>query len=1005
MSLFDGIYNNVEGIFAWLSSLVKQNMLSYCDLETADSRHVLVTKDGSLISIIRLDGYKRFVGANEFAYLSSRLTEILQPAFAKEGHFLQFYFSYDKAEVKHSIDNAQVPARRTAKRLELDIDDIFDSRVDTLANYCANEDCFIVLWTTPGVLAKAHLKQVLKQQHAKFKNVKLPKANGAQNLFAVIPELRNIHESFVHTATEDLQHAGFYADLLDAHTAVYEVRKSIDPDFTDYQWRPYLPGDKLPLKHAQNRKVDFSDLLWPPLDAQVMPRDAENLDLKIVRIGDKIYAPMFIELFPKDIKPFYDLFRRVLSSDTPWRISYFVGSNGIKISQSKNILAQFLTFSSHYNRLIVDAHKLLKNLEERSDIPVTSLYVCLTTWAQTNEMDLLKQRSAKLAKIVQSWGGCDVRDVSGDAFGLMISSALAVTNKMTATATAAPLADAVHMMPFVRPASPWSQGALLFRTPDGKLWPYQPGSSLQVSWIDIIYARSGSGKSVLLSTLNLGLCLSTGLSQLPRIAIIDIGPSSKGFISLLSEGLPEHKKHQVIYHRLRMEESDSINPFDTQLGARYPTRSHRSFLINFISLLLVDNIEDRPFEGTASMLSMVIDETYRRFSDLEQPRLYIRHIEREIDEKLAELGVSIESDRTSWWSMADKLFAAGHLELALRAQRHAMPTIADTISIAHTPSIKDLFSEVKTPSGEDYVTYYGRVISGLIRNFPTLTSVTRLNLEGSRVVCLDLEEVAKTGSSSADKQTAVMYMLARHVSAQHFFLHGDEIEKFPLQYRDYHKARIKEIMEEPKRMVFDEFHRTSKSPAVRDQVLQDMREGRKWKIHVSLASQSLKDFDSLMIEFATSIFILDSGSSISIDATCETFGLTETERVALTTRVHGPTSKGSTFIAQFVTKRGMNTQLLTSTISPVELWAFNTTTEDVFMRDALYREIGPKAARRLLAEKFPKGSASEEVEAELKADPTTTIAEICDRIVRELAAQYRKTRRQQITRAKDQGGE
>jgi intracellular multiplication protein IcmB len=993
MSLVESFYNNVEGLFAWISNAIKQNALSYCNLETADSKHVLVGKDGSLVSIIRLEGYKRFVGANEFAFLCERIKETFRPAFAREGHFLQFLFSYDQENIRQSIDNVLQPARRTAKRLELDIEDIFDSRIDTLSEYCTDEDCFIALWTTREVLVKAHLKQVMAQQRKKYQNAKIPKMSGAQSLFEVLPELRNMHDSFVHTVMEDLQHAGFYADLLDVHTAVYQVRKSVDEGFTDPSWRPFLPGDKLPMRLGPSKKIDYSDLLWPPLDSQIFPREAENVDLRTVKIGDRIYAPLFIELFPKDIKPFYDLFRRMLPTDMPWRVSYFVGSQGIKISQSKNLLAQFLTFSSHHNRLIVDAHKLLKQIEERSDDPVVKLYVCLATWAPHDQLSLLQQRSAKLTKVVQSWGGCEVRDISGDPFGTTLSSSLAVTHNIVATATAAPWSDVVNMLPFVRPASPWSQGAMLFRTPDGKLWPFQPGSSLQISWIDIIYARSGSGKSVLLSALNLGLVLSGGLSHLPRIAIIDIGPSSKGFISLVREGLPENKRHQVVYHRVKMEETDSINPFDTQIGARYPTRAHRSFLINFISLLLVDNIEDRPFEGVASMLSMIIDETYRRFSDNEQPRLYIQHVEQDVDEMLKHLHVNLSAEHSSWWQVADALFAAGHLELALKAQRQAMPTIADTISMAHTSSIKDLFSEVKTPTGEDYVTYYGRVVSAVIRNFPTLTTVTRMNLEGARIVALDLEEVAKTGSSSADKQTAVMYMLARHISSQHFFLHGDEIEKFPLQYRDYHRSRIKEIMEEPKRMVFDEFHRTSKSPAVRDQVLQDMREGRKWKVHVSLASQSLKDFDPLMVEFATSIFILDSGSSMAIDATCETFGLTETERVALSNRVHGPSSKGATFIAQFVTKKGMNTQLLTSTISPVELWAFNTTTEDVFMRDALYKEVGPVAARRLLAEHFPKGSAAEDVEAELKGDPSATIAEICDRIVKQLVTQHRKNKK------------
>jgi intracellular multiplication protein IcmB len=115
--------------------------------------------------------------------------------------------------------------------------------------------------------------------------------------------------------------------------------------------------------------------------------------------------------------------------------------------------------------------------------------------------------------------------------------------------------------------------------------------------------------------------------------------------------------------------------------------------------------------------------------------------------------------------------------------------------------------------------------------------------------------------------------------------------------------------------------------------------------------------------------------------------------LALSSRVHGPSSVGATFIAQFVTKRGLNTQLLTSTISPVELWAFSTTTEDVRIRDALYQEIGPVAARRVLSDQFPRGSATSEIDLELKNDPSKTIAMVCDQIVKGLIARYRKDQR------------
>lgn len=998
MSLTDRLYQNVESLFAWISSGIKQNALAYCDLETADSQQVLVSKDGSLISIIRLQGYKRFVGANEYAYLCERLAEMFQPAFAGKGHLLQFFFNYELETVRDSLEQTLIPARRTAKRLDLEIDDIFDSRVDKLTEFCGDESVFIVLWTTTLALEKSHLKNAKKHHRAGLKQFDLKPAAKAQNIFSVLPEIRNIHDSFTNTILEDLQHAGYYADILEVHKALNEVRQTIDPHVTDESWQPFLPGDVVPVHVAQGASGGIADVLWPPLDSQLMPRDGENLDLKLARLGDRIYAPVFIELFPKDIKPFYELFRRLIQGSMPWRISFFVAPAGIEVTKSKAWLAQFLTFSSHYNKLLVDSHRMLKYMHERSDNPIVKLYVCLATWAPEGKLDLLKERSARLIKAVQSWGSCEVREISGDPFLATLSSALAVTNKVQATASAAPLSEAISMMPFVRPASPWQQGALLFRTPDGKLWPYQPGSNQQVSWIDIIYARSGSGKSVLLSTLNLGLCLLPGLSNLPRIAMIDIGPSSKGFISLLQGGLPKEKQKQVRYYRLTLDEKDAINPFDTQMGARQPTRLHTAFLVNFLSLLLVDNVADRPPEGMSSMLSMVIEETYKRFGDLQQPKQYVANSDAEIQAGIERLDLRFEGKRNAtWWQVSDAFFAKGDRYLALKAQRYAMPTLADTIAIAHVNSIKDLFGDVKTSTGEGYVEAYSRIISGVIRNYPTLTSITRLNLEDSRIVSLDLDEVAKAGSTAAEKQTAMMYMLARHVLAQDFFLNAEEIERFPVQYHEMHKSRLKEIMEEPKRIVFDEFHRTSNCLAIRDQVLQDMREGRKWKIHVALSSQSLRDFDKLMIEFATSIFILDSGATLSIDATCETFGLTDTEKVALSTRVHGPTSVGSTFIAQFMTKRGMNTQLLTSTISPVELWALSTTTEDVRIRDTLYHELGPGVARRLLAARFPKGSATDEIEQILRRDPTTTIAKVCEGFIEEIRTEQKRQQRQRLT--------
>ncbi len=86
---------------------------------------------------------------------------------------------------------------------------------------------------------------------------------------------------------------------------------------------------------------DPSDLLWPSLAKQVIPRDAEAMDLRTVKVGEKIYSSAFIDLFPKDIRPFINLFSRILPTHIPWRISFLIESEGLDTIKLKDYYLQF----------------------------------------------------------------------------------------------------------------------------------------------------------------------------------------------------------------------------------------------------------------------------------------------------------------------------------------------------------------------------------------------------------------------------------------------------------------------------------------------------------------------------------------------------------------------------------------------------------------------------------------------------------------------------------------
>lgn len=959
-SFFDG----VDTFFAWLSTSLHQTNESYCELETADSKDTLVTHDGSLISVIEIHGVRSLVGNEEFQRLVEGMSNSLQTSMGRAGHAIQIYFAHDKKAVRQKIFKNFEPTQLTASRLELDLTDLFEERLNYLSSYCADEKVFLVLWTRAGALTKEQLKLANKEKLNMLRDTKAPPFKNSQTIFAAISALRDGHSAFVRSVLNDFDTLNINLSLLNVHDAVHAIRSSADPEFTDDNWRATLPGDKIPAREFDAFEGDPSDILWFTLSKQVLPRDGESLDLRTVRIGDKIYSSVFIDLFPKDIKNFMLLFNRILPSHIPWRMSYFIESNGLELLKLKKFLTSVLSFTSQENRLISNSINLLQYIDLNADDPIVRLRVSATTWAPEGKIPLLRRRASELAKAIQGWGSIEVSEVCGDPYAGVVSSMLAMTSKNVAVATAAPLSHVVSMLPIARPSSPWQKGSLLFRTPDGKIWPFQPGSTKQTTWIDLIYARPGSGKSVLSNAMNLSLILQGGLQRLPRIAIIDIGPSSSGLISLLQEALPRKQRHLVSYQRLRMTPEYSINPFDLQLGCRFPTALERSFLVNFLTLLATPLGAVHPYDGIPDLAGLVIDELYKNLADDGNAYAYTSGVEIMIDGILEEMGF-VQDPKTTWWEVTDALFVAGFVHEAMLAQRYAMPLLSDAAAICRTPAIEDLYEKIISPTGESLINAFGRMISSAVREYPILSKVTVFDIGDARIVSLDLDEVAKSGGDAADRQTAVMYMLSRYVLAKHYYLTEEMLNEMPEHYKDYHSTRIHEIKEDPKRIIYDEFHRTSKSQAVRDQVLIDMREGRKWKVQIALLSQSVEDFDPVMVEFATSIYIMDAGPNQAIEKTKNIFGLTDTSVTALRTRVHGPREGGATFLAQYSTKEGINVQLLTLTLGPIELWAFSTTSEDVQVRNELYKRIGPKEARRVLSTLFPTGSIAKVLENRL----------------------------------------
>ena len=956
----DTLADNVEALAAWVSTLGKRNAIDFVDLETADDKYTYVAKDGSMMTMLRVDGISQLPGKEEAVMVFDRMAQSLNAYLSKKGHVVQMVFERNPERVQEDIAAIQQPAVNTAQRIGLDVQDLLSERESFLTKFTCREVTYMCLWTTIATLNKIELEQGRREQFKFFKTKRVPSITNAQYVAAVVPAIRDRHHSFVRSIMGDLQTSMLTVTPIEVHEAGRIMRGTLDPEFTAPDWKPLLPGDKFFHRRTAGLPAgDLSDIMWPPLRNQLVARDVQEYGIRYAAVGNIMYQPMYIDVFPQDGQSFMGLFRRI-PKDLPWRVSFLLAPDGLDAISNKTVLTSFLAFASLDNKLINEAKDELLARYEEGEKNV-QLRICFTTWAPIQDIDLLNQRSSALARAVQGWGDCTPREATGDPTAGLFSTLPGVTYSSIGNVAAAPITEAVGMMPLLRPMLPWQSGAITFRSVDGRLLPYQPGSSLQTTWIDLYFARPGAGKSVTMNAVNLAMCLAPGISRLPRIAITDVGPSSSGLISLIKEGLPEEQKHYAGYFKLRMTDEYSVNPFDTQLGCRFPTPLERAFMVNFLTLLATPISMDRAYDGVAEMCGMLIDEVYKFLSDSHQARVYSPGICKVVDDQLPNTKVIFDR-RTTWWEVVDALFDAGYIHEASLAQRYASPLLADIVGICSEQQVRDLYGK-KSVDDEPLIDAVRRMLSSAAREYPILSRPTVFDIGDARIVSLDLNDVVKTGGQNADRQTAVMYMLARHITASKFFLLPEDVRDMPERYRVHHKKIIDEIREDVKRICMDEFHKTKSAKVVREQIISDMREGRKWGIHIGLASQSLEDFDATMIELSTNIFIMGSGHQSTNDNVADAFGLNSSARTALARAVHGPREDGVAFIAKFDTTKGVNTQLLVLTLGPIELWALETSVETTILRKRLYDAIGPKSARRVLARRYPSPSlAKKEIE-------------------------------------------
>lgn len=949
----------------------------YCDLHGFDQlKPYFTAHDHSNCSILRVKGCASITSASEYqarmAVAAQSLGALLRSPY--RSMTITFERSHNNDE---ELARYRESMQRSAQAKRLNASVVTEEVLAVLKERLFHEEVLIACWTSLGAGYPEEVRREFAENKTTWGRVNAP---GAMDPLVAVQSLEGVHLSFVSEVVEALHRAKITVDWLGQPTKkdaasqevaarpdLAAVRRSMLFHETPEDWRPQTTFERTMFEVKDYETRDVSGLFAPPLAQQIMTSAATaTSDMRSVSFGGRTFAVVHAALFPRRM-PLFSMLSSKLErydgqgeEDMPWRFAMHL-TGGTKIgvlAETLNVLMSFMSPMNNQKRLGLNEVRAIANEDRETFVGVRMMAV---TWIEPHEtMEVLSARRSRLVRALEGWNSPSIVEVNADPLRALAETGAGVTRvQRTGRYTLGAITQLSLSLPFHRTAPIFESGQSVMISPEGKPIPLAAHSSEQNFWFSLISAPPGSGKSVYLNRTNLEFALFTPGAVLPFIGVIDIGPSSSGFIELLRSMAPDHMKHQMLLTKIRNdrhEGSSFINPFELSLGNRKPTDQQRQFIEAFVTEVLADEKRN----VNPDFVSAIVKAVYSSLSDIDissTPKRWQEGVCAEIDELCEELKFPLR-ETTRWWSIVDMLAERGMFREAMIAQRYASPLMDDLARVISREDIRNDF-------GADHCHTASMRIQGAIEQFPVFSRPTTLDIGEARICSIDLNDVVIKGGSpdrGVQRQNSLMYMMAAQLFLRQ--ISGDEAVipsmAFPEAMRDtyqtYWRKRFQDISETPKRFAMDEFHNTGSTPSIVNAVEVMVREGRKWGLEILLASQKIDDFEAFK-ELASTVVLLDATDNKTRDKLREQFGFSAAVSEQIS-KLHGPQPNlGGVFVIGAKLKTNYHWQRLYNHLAPTLLWALDTTAENRNLRKALVGKLGLERALKLLVARFPRGTA------------------------------------------------
>ena len=898
-------------------SALKRNFADYCALDVPISSNIMMTKDGTLLTVLEIEGVQSLVPSDTFRYIVSSLTQNLSNAFSKKGLIIQSVFSSDPTEttIEAHLEKIFVGARATNKKFNYTklADAWLDAQKEALKDIVAIEKNYLLIWTTSAILSGQENKEMVQMYKEKLKNA--PNLGRGGNPFASSKIMYDYHINNCNAVINALSKCGIWCNVLSVTQAIHEMRlgllvsperdinvigSTIPQNNNLYSESDLVQVNAVSMREQKiSNSVSVYDSSYPKLN------DFANIEVdgteksNQVKVDGIYFQPTIMDRFPINTQFFNTLFYDLSSAKSfgkriPYRIVFNIASDGLEMLNFKYHIASLLRLTNLDTKAAAEGIEQLRGFSENHGQVVKSNCYILT-WGKTSEE--AEQRSAILNTRIEAWGNPKLSIRTGNPIAGFASASMGFSYTGIAQPSGAPLERALSLLPLARPASISKSSPIIFRSVDGKPSPYENMMSDMQYWVTFIAAEMGAGKSVLANTLNTAFFQANteSLSELPYVAILDFGISSRGFINVLERMLPPHQAHMAKYELIDNTEKYCINPHQLGLGLQFPRESELDYQVNVYSEAISD--PSLPLDTTVrSFLRMAFTEAFNRFSNCYSsfphatPKEYVKgmagaelvdrvlekysdyfqiidekYIQKQQEKDMIRDGKPGVYHKTSWWDVVfflcelkDEETGNDYLKEALIAQSFAAFNTADLLTvIKDSPSIQQRFGSIQRNS-RPFLDVMNDELNDFIEKYKLFSGRTQFSIQDAHAVSLDLDRVIrKTAASRADLQfNTLLFMYAVKASMNKFFLTKEDLESnFPLPadvippknmnvewVKEYHTKEVSNLYYARKRIMIDEFHYVKHSYNMMLMMYQFMRVVRKRNMEILLISQRLSDF-------------------------------------------------------------------------------------------------------------------------------------------------------------------